>query len=112
MQIEAARDQVAARGSGARESPLIVIGADEIAAGGHARELLLEQAALASSAEAEFADELLVSGALSRGSADAVEELAVSGHRSFTMVQGLGAYHLSDNCEEKIDLRGAIFVER
>jgi hypothetical protein len=67
-----------------------------------AGELLLQQAALASSAEAEFAYQLLVSGALPRGTPDAIEEFAVRRHGSLTMVQGGKTYHFSDKAAKRL----------
>ena len=55
---------------------------NEMAGGGEAGEMFEEQAAFAASAEREFADELLVSGALVRGSLDVAEQFAV-GHRDY-----------------------------
>ncbi len=50
-----------------------------MASGGEAGEMFEEKAAFAASAEREFADELLVSSALVRGSLDVAEKFAV-GH--------------------------------
>jgi hypothetical protein len=56
-----------------------------MAGGGKAGEMFEEKAAFAASAEREFADELLVSSTLVRGSLDVAEKFAV-GHR--VMVAG------------------------
>ena len=60
-----------------RNCPVIFAGAAEFAAGDHAGELLDEEAALAAAAQAEFADELLVAGALIGGTGDSIEQIAV-----------------------------------
>jgi hypothetical protein len=52
---------------------MIVVDLDQGSAGGDASELFEEQAALAASAEAELADELLVAGALAGGAFDAAD---------------------------------------
>ena len=59
---------------------MLAIGLDEMAGCGEAGEVFEEQTALASSAERELADELLVSSALAGGSLDLAKEFAV-GHR-------------------------------
>ena len=56
---------------------MIVVDLDEGAAGGDAGELFEEEAAFAASAEAEFADELFVAGALSGGALDASDQFAI-----------------------------------
>ena len=89
MQIEAAGDEVVAGGrrcSG--NAPVLAIGLDEVAAGGHAGELLEEQTALAAAAEAEFAHQLLVSGFAAGGACDAVAAVRDRSPWLLTMVQG------------------------
>ena len=65
-----------------RDGPLLAIGLEEMAGGGKAGEMFEEKAAFAASAEREFADELLVSSALTRGSLDVAEQFAV-GHSDY-----------------------------
>jgi hypothetical protein len=57
---------------------MIAVGLDKFAPGGHAVQLFQQHAAFPASAEAQFAHQLLVPGALAGGTFNAVEELAVS----------------------------------
>lgn len=61
---------------------MLTIGFEEMAGGGEAGEMFEEKAAFAASAEREFADELLVSSTLVRGSLDVAEQFAV-GHSDY-----------------------------
>ena len=45
-----------------------------------------QQAAFPAAAEAQFADQLFVTGAAAGGTADACEEIAVRGHKAVSMV--------------------------
>ena len=66
MQIEAAGGEIVARaalgGSGLGNAPVLAVELAELAAHGEAGQLLQEQTPLASAAERQFADQLLVSG--------------------------------------------------
>jgi hypothetical protein len=59
------------------ETPVVGVDLDQGSAGGDACELLEEEAALSSSAEAEFANELLIACALAGGAFDEPDELAI-----------------------------------
>ena len=56
---------------------MVAVDLDQGSAGGDSGELLKEEAALASSAEAELADELFVTCALPGGALDAPDQLAI-----------------------------------
>ena len=64
-------------GGGVGERPVAGFELDEVAAEGDTGELLEEETALAAAAQAELADELLVAGAVGRGTVDEADELAV-----------------------------------
>ena len=80
MHIQTAGDEVVARG-GLGQRPVIAVGFDQFAAGGHAVELFEQHAAFPAATQAQFADQLLVAGALAGGTFDTVEEFAVSHSR-------------------------------
>ena len=61
---------------------MIAIGLDQRAARGEASELFQQQAALAAAAEAQLADQLLVTGTASGGAADAARRSRSEGMRS------------------------------
>jgi hypothetical protein len=82
MYIQTAGKQVAAVG-GKGEGPVIAVGFDQFAAGGHAVELFQQHAALPASTEAQLAHQLLIPGALAGRAFNAVKELAVSHFGSF-----------------------------
>ena len=75
--------QVVARAAGGLpgDAPVLAIGLDEIAARGHAGELLQQQAAFASAAEAKLADQLLVSGFAAGGARNLRQQFPI-GHMS------------------------------
>jgi hypothetical protein len=73
VQVEAAGDEVVARGDGAGHGPMVAVELDQPPGGGEAGEVLDEEAAFASSGQREFADELLVAGALAGRAFDAAE---------------------------------------
>jgi len=63
---------------------VVAVELDQPSGGGEAGEVLDEQATVMSTREGEFADELLVAGAVARGALDAAEKFAVGqgeGHR-------------------------------
>ncbi|MFL6428166.1 MAG: hypothetical protein ACJ71S_07980, partial [Acidobacteriaceae bacterium] len=99
-----------------REAPVVAAGLDEIAASAEAGELLQEKAAFAASAEAQFANQLFVTGTAAGGAADASEQIAVRGHTSRwyrfaspLLVKRLWGYHLGASLSEKIVDEGCNF---
>ena len=81
VQVEAAGGKVVAGSGGAGQAPLLAIELDELAARGKAGKLLEQQAPLAPAAQAELADQLLVSGFAAGGAGDAGHQLAI-GHKA------------------------------
>ncbi len=98
MQVEPAGEEAVARGShglvarvvrfasgwaggllegGGGESPLLELGLHEFAACGDAGQLFEQEAAFAASAQAKFADELLVSSAMAGRALDAPDQFTV-----------------------------------
>jgi hypothetical protein len=117
MEIEAPGYEVVAGGGGLREAPVIAVGFDEGAARGKAGELLEEQATLAATAQAEFADQLFVASTTAGGAADACEQIAVRGHKGSLdgkwqyegSCKRLWRYHLGARLREKIVDEGCNF---
>jgi hypothetical protein len=82
VQIELAGEQFTAGarpGRDARKAPVLAIELRKLAAQGEAGQLLEEKPALAAATEAQFADQLLVSGLLSRRGGNARHQFAI-GH--------------------------------
>ncbi len=80
MHIQTAGEQVVARGCLGKR-PVIAVRLDQFAAGGHAVELFQQHAAFAPATQPQFANQLLVAGALAGGTLNTVEEFAVSHSR-------------------------------
>ena len=86
MKVELAGDEVFAgafqlarrRAFSGFKHPVVIVGLGEFAAGGEAGEVLEEETAFAAAGEREFADELLVAGALAGRALDATEQVAVA----------------------------------
>jgi len=79
MKVKAARKKVVTRRAASflGKAPMFTVCFDEIAARGHASQLLKEQTPLASSAKPELPDQLLVTGLASSGSSDLGQQFAI-----------------------------------
>jgi hypothetical protein len=77
MHIQTTGEEVAAIGCMGKR-PMIAVGLYQLATGGHAVELFQQHAAFPASAEAQFAHQLLVPGALAGRTFNAAKEFAVS----------------------------------
>ncbi len=73
VEVEPAGDEVVASGDGAGQRPVVAVELDQSPGCGEAGEVLDEQAAFAPAGEREFADELLIAGALAGRAFDAAE---------------------------------------
>ncbi len=80
VHIQTAGNQVVARGC-LGQGPVITVWFDQFAARGHAVELFEQHAAFAAPTQPQFANQLLVAGALAGRTFDAVEKFAVSHSR-------------------------------
>jgi hypothetical protein len=116
VHVQAACDEVCAGLGCLRKAPVVAVGFDQGTARGEASKLFEEEPALAATAEAEFADKLLVAGAPSGGTGDAGEKIAVGGHvdlmvlrRVVGLDKGLWEYHLGARFGEKIVDEGCNF---
>ena len=96
---------------------MIAIGLDQSAARGEAGELFKQETTFAAAAEAQFADQLLITGTAAGGAADACEQIAVRGHDDFDGIprsaagpcKRLWGYHLGARLGEKIIDEGCNF---
>jgi hypothetical protein len=117
VQVEPAGYQAGARCSGPGKAPVVAIGLDQGAARGEAGKLLEQETTLAAATEAQFADELFVTGTAAGGAADAGKQIAIRGHDDFDGIpraaaepcKRLWGYHLGASLGEKIVDEGCNF---
>jgi hypothetical protein len=101
MKIETTREQVVARCAAglAGDGPMLAVGFDEVAASGDAGELFQKQAPLAPAAQADFADQLLVTGFASGRTRNVRQQFAIV-HRSRVEQAGAGQLALRDKLHD------------
>src|ERR1700722_4953462 len=80
MEIQATGEQVMV-GDRLGQRPVIAVGFDQFAAGGHAVQLFHQHAPFPTATQPKFANQLLVTGALAGGTFNTAEEFAVSHSR-------------------------------